>query len=180
MELFNNTTDSGKEKSVKIGLNAPSGSVNLAWFTSESISPDKNISIVDISQTIPENVIKESGSAEVMYADELGILRRLNGSSFVASEDLTISNTFIDRKTVSGLLQDSDLNPELFGHYFYISKYFTVAPSVFPFISTNDYIEDDVIVNLGIKVLDEFGKDYINQSTNKKRYKHFHSNLPGI
>lgn len=171
MELFNNITDSGNEKAVKIGTNVPSDGVNLAWFTSESISPDKNISIIDISETIPENKIKQSDISEIMYADELGILRRLNGSSFVATEDITISNTLIDRKTVSSLLQTNDLNPDLFGHYFYISKYFTVAPSVFQFISLNDYIEDDVITNLGIKVLDEFGKDYVNELTNKKKYK---------
>ena len=171
MELFNNTTDSGKEKAVKIGTNVPSDGVNLVWFTSESISPDKNISIIDISETIPENKIKQSDITEIMYADELGILRRLNGSSFIATEDITISNTLIDRKTVSSLLQTNDLNPDLFGHYFYISKYFTVAPSVIPFISQNDYIQDDIITSLGIKVLDEFGKDYINESTNKKRYK---------
>ena len=175
MEIFNNLTKSGKEKATKIGTRVPSDAVNVSWFTSESISPGKNVSIIDVSSTIIENKIKETSSSEIMYADELGILRRLNGlshgSSSVATQDITISNSLIDRRTVSEMLDVDTISPDSFSHYFYISRYFIVAPAIIALMSLDDYIEDDVIVDLGVKVLDESGKDYVNAVTNKKRYK---------
>ena len=171
MEIFNNLTESGKEKATKIGTRVPADAVNVSWFTSESISPGKNVSIIDVSSTILENKIKETSSSEIMYADELGILRRLNGSSSIATQDITISNSLIDRRTVSEVLNIDAISPDSFSHYFYISRYFIVAPAVFALTSLDDYINDDVIVNLGVKVLDESGKDYVNTVTNKKRYK---------
>ena len=171
MEIFNNLTESGKEKATKIGTRVPADAINVSWFTSESISPGKNVSIIDVSSTILENKIKETSSSEIMYADELGILRRLNGSSSIATQDITISNSLIDRRTVSEVLNIDAISPDSFSHYFYISRYFIVAPAVFALTSLDDYINDDVIVNLGVKVLDESGKDYVNTVTNKKRYK---------
>ena len=171
MEVFNNLTESGKEKATKIGTRVPSDAVNVSWFTSESISPAKNVSIIDVSSTILENKIKETSSSEIMYADELGILRRLNGSSSIATQNITISNSLIDRRTVSEILDLDAISPDSFSHYFYISRYFIVAPAVFALTSLDDYINDDVIVDLGVKVLDESGKDYVNTITNKKRYK---------
>ena len=171
MEIFNNLTESGKEKATKIGNKVPSDAVNVSWFTSESISPAKNISFIDVSGTILENKIKETSSSEIMYADELGILRRLNGSSSIATQNITISNSLIDRRTVSEILDPDTISPDSFSHYFYASRYFIVAPAVFALTSLDDYISDDVIVDLGVKILDESGKDYVNPITNKKRYK---------
>jgi hypothetical protein len=171
MEIFNNLTESGKEKATKIGTRVPADAVNVSWFTSESISPGKNVSAIDVSSTIVENKIKETSSSEIMYADELGILRRLNGSSSIATQDITISNSLIDRRTVSEILDLDAISPDSFSHYFYVSRYFIVAPAVFALTSLDDYINDDVIVDLGVKVLDESGKDYVNTITNKKRYK---------
>jgi hypothetical protein len=171
MEVFNNLTESGKEKATKIGNKVPSDAVNVSWFTSESISPARNVSIIDVSGTILENKIKETSSSEIMYADELGILRRLNGSSSIATQNITISNSLIDRRTVSEILDPDTISPDSFSHYFYASRYFIVAPAVFALTSLDDYISDDVIVDLGVKILDESGKDYVNPITNKKRYK---------
>ena len=171
MEVFNNLTESGKEKATKIGNKVPSDAVNVSWFTSESISPARNVSIIDVSGTILENKIKETSSSEIMYADELGILRRLNGSSSIATQNITISNSLIDRRTVSEILDPDTISPDSFSHYFYASRYFIVAPAVFALTSLDDYISDDVIVDLGVRILDESGKDYVNPITNKKRYK---------
>lgn len=171
MEIFDNLTTSGKEKATKIGAKVPLHAAGISWFTSESISPAKNVFITDVSEIITENKIKETSSSEIMYADELGILRRLNGSSSIATENITISNSFVHKKTVSELLDLNQVNPDSFSHYFYTSRYFAIAPSSISLISLDDYISDDIIISLGIKVLDEFGKDYINPITNKRKYK---------
>ena len=171
MEIFDNLTTSGKEKATKIGAKVPLHAAGISWFTSESISPAKNVFITDVSEIIIENKIKETSSSEIMYADELGILRRLNGSSSIATENITISNSFINKKTVSEILDLNEVNSDSFSHYFYTSRYFAIAPSSISLISLDDYISDDIIISLGIKVLDEFGKDYINPITNKKKYK---------
>jgi len=171
MEIFDNLTTSGKEKATKIGTRVPAQSAGLSWFSSESISPIKNVFITDVSGVITENKIKETSTSEIMYADELGILRRLDGSSSIATQNITISNSFIDRRTVSELVDTRIINSDLFSHYFYTSRYFTIASSSISLLSLNDYIGDDIITNLGIKVLDEFGKDYINPITNKRKYK---------
>ena len=171
MEIFDNLTTSGKEKATKIGTTVPLHAAGISWFTSESISPAKNVFIADVSEVIIENKIKETSSSEIMYADELGILRRLNGSSSIATQNITISNSFVHKKTVSEILDLNQINPDSFSHYFYVSRYFAIAPSSISLISLDDYISDDIIISLGIKVLDEFGKDYINPITNKRKYK---------
>jgi len=171
MKKFTNITTNENEKAIKIGTNVPADAAVLSWYTSESISPKNNIVTVNVSETILENKIKESYDAELMYADELGILRRMNGSSVLSTDDITISNLFLHRPTVSETLNPTEINANDFGHYVYISRYFTAAPAIFNFTSYNNLPDQDQIYNLGIKVLDEFGKDYIDLNTNRKKYK---------
>lgn len=171
MKKFVNKTTSQHEKAVKVGNNVPADAAVLSWYTSESISPKNNIINVNVSETILENKIKESYDAEIMYADELGILRRIDGSSALSTDDITISNLFLHRPTVSETLALNSINANDFGHYIYISRYFTAAPAVFNFTSYNSLPDQNQIYNLGIKVLDELGKDYIDPNTNRKKYK---------
>ena len=171
MEKFVNATESTKEKAIKIGASAPKDSVVLAWFNSEPISPGKNVVIADLSETILENRISAPGGTEIMFADELGILRRPDSSSNILTDDISISNMFVDRTTSSKLFNEVDLNPQMFVHFYYVSKYFTIAPASFSLFSINDYVDMDKISSLGIKVIDQSGKDYVYENTNKPKYK---------
>lgn len=171
MEKFINNTQSNQEKAVKVGTNAPKDSVVLAWFNSESISPGKNVVIADLSETILENRISAPGGTEMMFADELGILRRFDNSSSILSDNISVSNMFVDKITSSKLFNQADLNPQMFIHYYYVSKYFTVLPASFSLFSINDYVDMDKISSLGIKVIDQSGKDYVYENTNKPKYK---------
>lgn len=171
MKKFVNLTNSGFEKSIKIGQNAPKDSAVLAWFNASAISPQNNVTIFDLSETILENKIPSPRTSEIMLADELGILRRLDGSSVISSNNITISNMFIDKITSSKLIDVDDVTDESFAHYYYVSRYFTVLPAAFSLISLNDYIENDKINELGIKVVDQYGNDYIDQTTGNPRYK---------
>jgi hypothetical protein len=135
MKKFTNITTNENEKAIKVGTNVPADAAVLSWYTSEPISPKNNIVTVNVSETILENKIKESYDAELMYADELGILRRMNGSSLLSTDDITVSNLFLHRPTVSETLNPTEINANDFGHYIYISRYFTAAPAIFNFTS---------------------------------------------
>jgi len=171
MKKFVNLTNSANEKSIKIGQNAPKDSAVLAWFNTNPISPQNNVTIFDLSETILENKIPSPRTSEIMLADEFGILRRLDGSSVVSSNNITISNMFVDKITSSKLINIEEASNDNFAHYYYVSRYFTVLPSVFSLISLNDYIENDKINELGIKVIDQYGNDYVDENTGKPKYK---------
>jgi hypothetical protein len=171
MEKFINLTDSNNEKSIKIGQNAPKDSAVLAWFNVDPISPEKNVTIFDLSGTILENRIPISGESELMYADEFGILSRSDGSSILSGNNISVSNIFTDRITSSQKLNASEIDSDNFAHHYYVSRYFTVAPAVFSVITLNDYLNSTRISDIGIKIIDQYGKDYVDQDTNKPKYK---------
>lgn len=171
MQKFENETIDGSEYAIKVGNNVPADAAVLSWYSSEEISPTNNLVTVSVSETIPENKIAESYDAEIMYADELGILRRFNGSSVLSTDDITISNLFLHKPTVSETLDINTVNANDFGHYLYISRHFAALPAVYNFTSYNTMLNQDEIYNLGIKVLDDQGKDYLDPNTNRKKYK---------
>jgi len=171
MEKFVNLTNSNNEKSVKIGQNAPKDSVVLGWFNVDPISPEKNITIFDLSGTILENRISLSDQSELMYADEFGILTRSDGSSTIANNDISVSNIFTNRITSSQKFISSEIDSNNFAHHYYVSRYFTVAQAVFSVITLNDYLDSTRISDVGIKIIDQYGKDYVDKDTNKPKYK---------
>jgi len=76
MKKFQNLTENGNEKAIRLGTRVPSDAVNLSWFKSELMSPSNTLSFIDSSKSIPENVIQESVDSEAFfaYADTLGYL----------------------------------------------------------------------------------------------------------
>ncbi len=171
MEKFVNLTDSNNEKSIKIGQNAPSDSAVLAWFNVDPISPEKNVTIFDLSGTILENRIPLSGQSELMYADEFGILTRPDGSSIISNNNISVSNVFVDKITSSQKVDPLQVDSDNFAHHYYVSRYFTVLPAVFSVITLNDYLDSARISEVGIKIIDQYGKEYVDEDTNKPKYK---------
>jgi|694.fasta_scaffold06622_2 hypothetical protein len=173
MEKFDNLTSNLKEKAFKIGKTVPSDAAPISYFVTEEVSPGNNISILDLSDTILENSIKNINDnvAQVAYADEFGILHSLDGDYSYPSDDLTVSDLFLSKPTGPIKFNVSDINPSDFVHSYYVSKFFTAASSSFSLISIREFVNDNNLEDLKIKVVDFQGNDYIDSNTGLKKYR---------
>jgi peptidoglycan hydrolase-like protein with peptidoglycan-binding domain len=174
MEKFVNITSGLKEKAFKIGNSVPSGSIGLSWFSAKEISPANNIVIVDLSETILENrstFVQSDNEAFLAYADELGFLRTIDGSYTFNSDDVSISNVFMNKETTTGAVDISSINPNDFVHNYYISKFFIMASYAFNFSSLRQYEVPERFKDIKIKVIDRDGNDYVDSNTGRRKYR---------
>jgi len=176
MQAFENLTNDQNEKAVKIGKNVPADAVALSWFTNKSVIPEDSIHYVDLSDTIPENSNKKidnetSEKIFLAYADELGVLRTEDGNYSIPNSDILVSNILLNKPLQSKTYLPSEINPEDFAYYYYISRFFIEADNSFSFLSLNDFISDSILNNLGIKVIDKNGREYIDDNESRKKYR---------
>jgi hypothetical protein len=173
MKKFENLTIDGNEKSVKIGKNVPTEAAGISWFSSLKINPGNNISIVDLSGTIQENrITNEDGlKATLAFGDELGFLKKIDGSYDFPSNDVTVGNIFLNRSTNAEKIDISQTNADGFVHYMYISRYFINGPANISLISLKQYMPAESISGLNIKVIDKNNNEYIDTVTNIKKYR---------
>ena len=66
MKKFIDKTNSLKEPAIKTGNFVPRDAVNLGWFSGREISPRNNISSVDLSGLIPENMTTNNQSDKLI------------------------------------------------------------------------------------------------------------------
>jgi peptidoglycan hydrolase-like protein with peptidoglycan-binding domain len=173
MKKFQNLTTDGNEKSVKIGKNVPTQGAGISWFSSLKVNPRNNISIVDISGSIQENrITNEDGlKATIAFADELGFLKKVDGSYDFPSNDVTVGNIFLNKATGTEKIDISEPDASGFVHYMYISRYFISGPANMSLISLKQYVPFESIKDLNIKVLDANNNEYIDSLTNIKKYR---------
>ena len=173
MKKFENLTTDGNEKSVKIGKNIPTEAAGISWFSSLKVSPRNNISVVDISGTIQENrITNEDGlQATLAFADELGFLKKIDGTYDFPSNDITVGNIFLNRATNTEKIDITQTDASGFVHYIYISRYFINGPANMSLISLKQYVPFESIRGLNIKVLDAGNNDYVDPITNIKKYR---------
>jgi hypothetical protein len=173
MKKFENLTTDGNEKSVKIGKNVPTEAAGISWFSSPKVNPRNNISIVDISGSIQENrITNEDGlKATIAFADELGFLKKIDGSYDFPSNDITVGNIFLNRATNTEKIDIAQTDASGFVHYMYISRYFINGPANMSLISLKQYVPLESIRDLNIKVLDAGNNDYVDPVTNIKKYR---------
>lgn len=174
MDKFVNITSNSNEKAIKIGSSVPSGAVGLSWFQTKEVSPENNIVSIDLSETIIENnqsYLFNDNEAILCKADELGFLSTIDGNYTFSSDNITVSNLFLHKQTATEVVNINNLNPNEFVHYYYISKYFIIAPSIFSFTSLDQYEDPDLFKDLNIKVLDKSGLDYVDKNTGRKKYR---------
>jgi len=173
MKKFENLTTDGNEKSVKIGKNVPTEAAGISWFSSLKINPGNNISIVDLSGTIQENrVTNEDGlKATIAFADELGFLKKIDGSYDFPSNDVTVGSVFLNRSTNAEKIDIAQTDASGFVHYMYISRYFINGPANISLISLKQYMPAESISGLNIKVIDGNNNEYIDAITNTKKYR---------
>ena len=173
MRKFVNETVSGKEKAIKVGTNVPSGSVGLSWFNSHEVTPSNTIGVIDYSNLIKENKISEKsyGMSQIVYADELGVLRKINGSYNFQSNDISISDLPLSRQISTTEVDASDVDSSDYVHYKYVSRYFVSAPNSFSISNENSFVSPEYYSSLSIKVVDKNGFEYIDESLNRKKYR---------
>ena len=175
MKKFDNETECGCESSIRIGTNVVQGSAGLAWFHEPEIVPSNSLSIVNVSHQIPENVITEKIHVDadpiIAYADELGFLHKQDGSYNFATNNVTISNLMLSKPTATERHQESDLDSKDFIHYYYISRFFIPAPNSFALVSKRQFLDEQRISSLKIKVVDENNKEYYDLENSRKKYR---------
>jgi len=171
MKKFDNLTVNKKESAVKVGSTVPSDAANLAFYSNESLSPKNNLSVVDVSKAIPENTSSLADGIEPFFANELGILEDVYGNTFFPTANLTVSDSLIGQLYKTEILDEYQIDATQFFHYYYVSRFFTAGPPGISFSGLSDYLSENRIKFLNIKVVDSQNQEYINLETGKKKYK---------
>lgn len=171
MKKFENITTLGNEEAVKIGSFIPDNGAGLAYFLNESLTPAKNLNVVDLSETIAENKIASENKTKLFYANENGMLQDENGNINFNTSDLILSDRVLSRDYVTERIDSNSMNENDFMHYYYVSRYFISAPTGYGINDLDDYHDISYYKNLNIKVLDSENKEYIDKNTGRKKYK---------
>ena len=171
MKPFDNLTTIKRENAIKVGTSVPADAAPIAWFSSEEVSPSSNLSVLDLSNLIPENRVDNEKRVALAYADELGILRDFENNSVFKTNDLTISNKFLSSPNRTERVIPENINPNDFIHYFYVSRFFTVGSPGFSLLTMHDFVEPDKFLSLSIKVIDQNGFEYADINSGRKKYR---------
>lgn len=171
MKKFIDKTNSLKEPAIKTGNSVPRDAVNLGWFSSKDISPENNMIITDLSSLITENINPQDQTEKIMFANELGILEDENGISDIDSDEVYISNIFLDENVRSQDYSPSSLASKNYAMSYYVSNYFTlVTNSNFIDLNLTSFTDQKYIPN-NIQVLDSNGDHYVDLETGRKKYR---------
>ena len=171
MKKFIDKTDSLKEPAIKTGNFVPRDAINLGWFSGREISPKNNISLVDLSALIPENVTVNNQFDRLMYANQFGILEDSNGNTLIDSDDISVSSIFLNSETLDRSYTSTEMGQKTFVHSYYVSRFFTLIPSrSYTSSVLSQYLEEEYIPN-HIKVVDNEGKLYADPITGIKKYR---------
>lgn len=169
MKVFNNRTKNFKEKAVKIGKTVPSDAANIALFDQDVVTSGNSLFVMDVSESIPENKIKDFGQTKIYYANELGILEDETGNTRLPTNNISISDVrFSDRYSTEYI---ESISPDDFLHSFYVSRHFCYAQRGYNTNGLLDIPSSDYYSTLNIKVVDENNFDYVDLNTGRKKYK---------
>lgn len=171
MKLFKNITISEKENAIKIGSSVPDGAANIAYFVNEELSPKNNLTVIDLSNSIPENKIFLDRGVKTYYANELGVLEDETGNTIFPSQDISISDSFLLKDYQTEMLKVSEINSDEFFHYYYVSRFFISAPVNYSTYGLSEYVPQSLYLSLNIKVLNSQNQDHVDINTGRKKYK---------
>jgi hypothetical protein len=175
VKAFENKTNTGNEPAVKKGNSLPSDAVNIGYFSTEEITPERHLTVTDISSSIPENV--SSGFAAetdtVMYADEFGVLRyvrtnaevgQIAGSPIVHNSEVSISNKLMnftqEQINYNFTGRENDFESNFFVHSYYVSTdYVLLSSGVTEYQGMENSSELRNPTAHNIKVVNHFGKE---------------------
>jgi hypothetical protein len=171
MKLFKNRTVSEKENAIKVGSSVPDDAANIAYFINEQLSPKNNLTVIDISSSIPENKISLDRGVKTYYANELGVLEDETGNTIFPSADISISDSFLLKDYQTEMLKVAEINSDEFFHYYYVSRFFISAPANYSTYGLSEYIPQSLYSALNIKVLNSQNQDHVDINTGRKKYK---------
>lgn len=180
MEKFNLKIDNKEQIKIRKTTNLPSDNQTtaLAWFNSKPLTPANNISITDLSNFIPENSYSSNINAgnavaknKLAFSNELGILEDSDGNTVFDSDDISVSDIFLNAPAYDKKYYIGDIRKYGFVHSFYVSKYYSLFPrESYAFGGFNDFLVEESIPK-SIKVIDENGLEYIDPDTGLKKYR---------
>lgn len=180
MDKFNLNIDNSSQIKIRKVNNLPvdDSSTALAWFNSKPVTPGNNISITDLSNFIPENsyssnINASAGSAKnkLVFANELGILEDLDGNTVFDSDDISVSDIFLNSQALDKKYYIGDIQKNGFVHSFYVSRYYTLLPkNTYSYNGFDDFLPESSVPK-SIKVIDKNGFEYVDQSTGLKKYR---------
>jgi hypothetical protein len=171
MKKFTDKTDSLKEPAIKTANFVPRDAVNLGWFSSRDVSPENNMVITDLSSLIPENISESQTEEKLMFANQLGILEDENGFSKIESEDVYLSNIFVNEIAFSQNYQLESLKDKNYTMSYYTSRYFTLIESANYIQSNLGSFTEEIYIPNNIQVLDSNNEHYIDKETGRKKYR---------
>lgn len=171
MKKFTDKTNSLKEPAVKTGNFVPRDAVNLGWFSSKDVSPENNMVITDLSSLIPENINSAELETRLMFANQLGILEDENGSSAIESDEVYLSNIFIDERVSSENYTLESVNNKNYVMSYYPSRHFTLVGGFNSVqVGLGSFTEEKYIPS-GIQVFDSNNEHYVDKETGRKKYR---------
>jgi hypothetical protein len=180
VDKFNLNIDNSSQKKIRKVNNLPldDSSTALAWFDSKPVTPANNISVTDLSNFIPENsyssninASNRSAKNKVVFANELGILEDSDGNTVFDSDDISVSDIFLNAPALDKKYYIGDIQKNGFVHSFYVSRYYTLLPrSSYAYDGFDDFLPEASYPK-SIKVIDKNGFEYIDQSTGLKKYR---------
>ena len=180
MDKFNLNIDNSSQKKIRKVNNLPldDSSTALAWFNSKPVTPANNISVTDLSNFIPENsyssninASNRSAKNKIVFANELGILEDSDGYTVFDSDDISVSDIFLNARALDKKYYTGDIEKNGFVHSFYVSRYYTLLPrSSYGYDGLDDFLSESSVPK-SIKVIDKNGFEYVDQSTGLKKYR---------
>ena len=132
MKKFDIKISNSEESKIKKVTNLPidDNSMALSWFSSKAITPANNIFVTDLSNFTPENsyssdinVTISSSKNKLAFANELGILEDYDGNTVFDSDEISVSDIFLNRESFDKKYFIKDINKDQFAHSYYVSRY---------------------------------------------------------
>lgn len=153
-------------------------STALAWFDSKPVTPANNLSITDLSNFIPENSyssdvnsLSSRAKNKIVFSNELGILEDQNGQTVFDTDDISVTDIFLNAPAYDKRYYEIDLKNNNFVHSYYVSRYYTLTErDSYTFVDFDDFIEENKIP-FSIKVVNEYNEEYIDKDTGIKKYR---------
>lgn len=106
-----------------------------------------------------------------MYANEVGMLEDENGNPYISSDDVVISDIFLNEEVFLDKYKAEELLNKSYAMTYYVSNHFTLLRTGMHVSSgLNHYVEDRFIPN-NIKVVDDNGNLYSDPETGRLKYR---------
>ena len=106
-----------------------------------------------------------------MFANELGMLEDENGNPYVSSDDILVSDIFLNEEVVMQSYEKEGLKNKPYAMNYYVSNHFTLLRTGMHISSGLNYFVEDRFIPNNIKVVDENGNLYSDLETGRLKYR---------